>query len=136
MSSELLLDGRVVQLGGDHGDPGLQAAGIAAAVDLGPRPRPLVQGMLLVSAAELRLEDVASVGDDWAAAVTALVTAEQRRWQIVADGDVLLDIVDAGDAGLWSVGQDGDLSVWRPVSSEQLWSALLVALTREPLVTM
>jgi hypothetical protein len=40
----------------------------------------------------------------------------------------MLDIVDAGDGGLWSVSRVADGTAWRPVASEELWSALLVAL--------
>jgi hypothetical protein len=125
---DLLLDGRVVEIPGRGNDPGLQAAHIAAAVDLGPRPLPAAQGLLLLDSDDPRVEDVSSVGTDWAAAVDALARAPRRRWQLVVEGDVTLDIVDAGDAGLWSVGRTADGTAWRPIRAEQLWSALLVAL--------
>jgi hypothetical protein len=130
MNVDLLLDGHVVEIPGPGSDPGLQAAHIAAAVDLGPRPLPAARGLLLLDCDDPRVEDVTSVGADWAAAVDALVRAPRRRWQLVVEGDITLDIVDAGDAGLWSVGQTADGTAWRPVGSEQLWSALLVALAR------
>jgi hypothetical protein len=128
MNVELRLDGNLVENSWAGADAGLQAACIATAVNLGPRPRPTVDGFLLLDSAEPRVEDARSVGVDWAQAVAALVRSPQRRWQLVVDGAVTLDIVDAGDGGLWSVGQAVDGAVWRPVAPEDLWSALLVAL--------
>lgn len=132
MTVELRLDGHLVEIPGDGTEPGLRAAAIAAAVDLGPRRRPAAQGLLLFDGDEPGAEDVASVGADWTAAVDALSRAARRRWQLVVEAAVVMDVVDAGDAGLWSVGRDAGNTVWRPVGSEELWSALLIALMREP----
>ena len=122
------LDGSVVDTA-VGAEPGVQAARIAAAVDLGPRPRPATQGLLLLDSDEPGVEDVRAVGTDWAAAVEALNCADRRRWQVVVDGEVALDLVDAGDAGLWSVGLTPDGTVWRPVDAEEIWSALLAVLS-------
>jgi hypothetical protein len=130
MNVDLRLDGQVVVLPDGCLDAGLRAAHIATAVGLGPRPRPAVGGLLIIDAAEPTVEDVSPIGADWVGAVKALLGAHRSRWQLQVDGDVALDIVDAGDAGLWSVGCSGSGTVWRPVSSEQLWSALLMALRR------
>ena len=129
MNVDVRIDGRAVEIPGHGTDPGLQAACIATAVDLGPRPRPAVRGLLLLDSDEPRIEDVAAVGADWVAAVDALVRAPRRRWQLVVAGGVAgLDIVDAGQAGLWSVSRTPDGTAWRPIASEELWSALLSAL--------
>jgi hypothetical protein len=130
MNVDLRLDGQVVAMPGGGIDAGLRAAQVATAVRLGPRPLPAVRGLLLLDAAEPTVEDVSPVGADWVAAVEALLQAHRSRWQLLIDGDLALDIVDAGDAGLWSVGRSGSGTVWRPLSSEQAWSALLTALTR------
>jgi hypothetical protein len=128
MNVDLRLDGHLVENSWGSAEAGLQAACIATAVNLGPRPQPAAQGLLVLDSDEPLVEDVTSVGADWARAVDALVRAPRRRWQLLVEGAVALDIVDAGDGGLWSVSRVVDGTAWRPVASEELWSALLVAL--------
>jgi hypothetical protein len=130
MSIDLRLDGYPVTNSWAGADAGVQAACIATAVGLGPRPRPAAQGLLLLETDEPCREDVTSVGADWAGAVDALVRSPRRRWQLLVGGAITLDIVDAGDGGLWSVGRTVDGTVWRPIAAEELWTALLVALAR------
>jgi hypothetical protein len=127
MTVDLRIDGKVVATPGGSLETGLRAAHIAAAVHLGPRPLPAVRGLLLVDAAEPTVDDITAVGPDWVEAVAALSGAPRTRWQLLSDGDVALDIVDAEEAGLWSVGRSGSGTVWRPISSEQLWCALLTS---------
>jgi hypothetical protein len=128
MNVDLRIEGQVVATPAGCFEAGLRAAHIATAVDLGPRPLPAVHGLLLIDAAEPTVDDVTAVGPDWVAAVDALLRARRTRWQLRVEGDVALDIVDAGEAGLWSVGRSGGGTVWRPISSEQLWCGVLAAL--------
>jgi hypothetical protein len=127
MNVDLRIDGQAVAMPEGRCEAGLRAAHIATAVDLGPRPLPAVRGLLLVDAAEPTLDDVTAVGPDWVAALDALVRARRTRWQLLVEGEVALDVVDAGEAGLWSVGRSGNGTVWRPISSEQLWCGVLAA---------
>jgi hypothetical protein len=98
---------------------------VARVVGLGPRPVPDVPGMVLVEGPPEELpRPEEHLADDWCTALAQLHAADRRRWQVVVDGEVVLDVVDARAAGLWSVGREAAVTAWRPVSATQVWDAL------------
>lgn len=88
---------------------------------LGPRPLPTVRGQLHLSSTDLDSGELTGVGEDWAAVVRALPGGS--RWQ-VAGGDELLDVIDAGEVGLWLVSPDEAGVVLRAVTATEVFDLL------------